>query len=258
MAARQLTGNLATSMLNQDDPDTVRAAIPAYLLLLDGMIRDDPDDPQLLISAAQLYGAFAAGLVEDAERSQRLSEHAKTYAKQALCIELDDLCVAEANDFGRFTLTLAQVESSDLPVLYAYATSCANWIKNNSGDWNALAQLPRVEAMLQRIIELEPGYARGRAQLYLAVLRSQLPASLGGKPESGRQHFDLALQYSAGRDLMAKVEYARTYARLVFDQKLHDRLLQEVAEADPVEPNLTLSNILAQQKAKELLNDNYF
>ena len=37
-----------------------------------------------------------------------------------------------------------------------------------------------------------------------------------------------AVEISGGRNLMAKVLFARHYARLVFDQGLHDRLLGEV------------------------------
>ena len=77
IATRQLTDNLVSGMLNQDDAATVRAAIPAYLVLLDGMINNDPDNPQLLISASQLYGAFASGLVDDPARNERLTSHSK-------------------------------------------------------------------------------------------------------------------------------------------------------------------------------------
>ncbi len=89
-------------------------------------------------------------------------------------------------------------------------------------------------------------------------MRSQLPAAIGGKPEAGRRHFELAILYSKSRDLMAKIGYARQYTRLIFDQELHDRLLNEVLKADPNEPDLVLSNILAQQAAQELLTDGYF
>ena len=125
-------------------------------------------------------------------------------------------------------------------------------------DWNALADLPRVETVLERVIALEPGYDRGRAQLYLAVMRSQLPQAMGGKPETGRSHFELALRYSQGRDLMAKVEFARRYARLVFDQALHDRLLKEVLTADPVVAGPDPEQYLAQQQARKLLAEEYF
>ena len=57
---------------------------------------------------------------------------------------------------------------------------------------------------------------------------------------------------------MIKVKFAETYARLVFDQQLHDRLLIEVIESDPVVEGYTLNNVLAQKQAQRLLNDGYF
>jgi len=85
------------------------------------------------------------------------------------------------------------------------------------------------------------------------VFATLLPPALGGKPEEGLAHFERAIKLSAGRDLMAKVEYARRYARITYNRELHDRLLQEVLDADAVEPGLTLSNVLAKRQAKELL-----
>ena len=258
MATQRLAGSISSAMLNQDDPATVLAGAPAYLLLLDGLINDNPQDLSLLIAGARLYQAFGAGLVKDPERSQRLTAKSRDYARRAMCIAEPELCHAEQKDFETFSRAVEKIQVADLDVLYAYGTSWAGWIQVRTNDWHALAELPRVEALLERVIALDPGYDRGRSQLYLGVMRSQLPQAMGGKPETGRKHFELALQYSGGRDLMAKVEYARHYARLVFDQTLHDRLLHEVLEADPVEPNLTLSNVLAQLEARRLLDDTYF
>jgi hypothetical protein len=65
---------------------------------------------------------------------------------------------------------------------------------------------------------------------------------------------------SGGKDLGVKVEYARGYARLVYDRELHDRLLNEVLVSEVKLPGLTLINSLAQQQARELLAsaDDYF
>ena len=258
LATHRMADSIASAMLNQDDPSTVLAGAPAYLLLLDGMILDNPDDRSLLIAGARLYQAYGAGLVEDPERARRLTAKARDYAKRALCGSRPAICEAEHADFDSYLRQVKLIQGADLEALYTYGVSWAAWIQVRTADWNALADLPRVEAVLERVIDLDPGYDRGRAQLYLAVMRSQLPPAMGGNPEIGREHFELALRYSQGRDLMAKVEYARHYARLVFDQALHDRLLKEVLAADPVEPNLTLSNILAQQRARALLSDDYF
>ena len=54
---------------------------------------------------------------------------------------------------------------------------------------------------------------------------------------------------------MVKVLFARSYARLVFDRPLHDRLLTEVIDADPEAPGLTLSNTIARSQARNLLAD---
>jgi len=54
------------------------------------------------------------------------------------------------------------------------------------------------------------------------------------------------------------VKYARYYARLVFNQELHDRLLKEVLAADPQVHRLTLSNVMAQEEARKLKADEYF
>jgi len=53
---------------------------------------------------------------------------------------------------------------------------------------------------------------------------------------------------------------ARSYARLVFDRDLHDRLCREVIDADPVAPGLTLTNTMAQEEAQALLgsSEDYF
>ena len=56
------------------------------------------------------------------------------------------------------------------------------------------------------------------------------------------------------------MEFARRYARLVYDKKLHDSLLKEVLAANPAVEGLTLSNVLAQQQARQLLatSNEYF
>ena len=61
------------------------------------------------------------------------------------------------------------------------------------------------------------------------------------------------MEFSGGRDLSIKVEYAKRYARLVFDQELHDRLLTEVLDAPVDAPRKTLFNVLAKQEAQTLL-----
>ncbi|MEJ1354730.1 MAG: TRAP transporter TatT component family protein [Candidatus Sedimenticola sp. (ex Thyasira tokunagai)] len=257
-ATQRMADNLASAMLNQDDPDTVRAGAPAYLLLLDSLIEASPDDTDMLIAGANLYGAYASGLIEDPVRGKRLSSRALNYARKAMCGKEPRFCSLEHAPFDDFIPAVNTLDPAHIKSIYAYASSWAGWIRAHSDDWNAIADLPRVEMLLQWVVDSDSAHAKGRAQLYLGIMHSQLPPQLGGKPETGRLHFEQAIVYSSGRDLIIKVEYARSYARLVFDQALHDRLLQEVIAADPLVHDLTLSNTIAQRRAKELLADDFF
>jgi hypothetical protein len=258
MATERLAQNLSQAMLNQSDPEVVRQGAPAYLLLIDAFIADNPDDPDQLVAGAELYGAYAGGLVTDPVRRRSLTEQAMGYASRAFCPQQAAICEARNQPFDQFGAAVVGMNISDPQLLYSYSSSWAGWIQARQGDWNAVADLPKVELLLQRLVDDQPDFARGRAQLYLAIMRTLLPGSLGGKPELGRQHFELAIKYSQGHDLMAKVEYARRYARLVFDQELHQKLLEEVLESEPRQPGLTLSNVLAQRQAAMLLEDEYF
>ncbi len=253
MAARGLAESLSRAIVNHDDPATVQAGAPAYLLLLDGFIDESPDDPDLLIAGARLNGVYATVFVEDPERARHLSGKARAYAGRALCLRHPPMCAQDRRHFDELAPLLAAMTEADVPALYTYATVWAGWIQTRSGDWDAIADLPRVEAMLERVVALDEGYDRGQAHLYLGVMRTLLPPALGGRPGEGRAHFERAIALSEGRNLMAKVEFARRYARLVFDQAMHDRLLREVLAADPREPGLTLSNTLARRQARQLL-----
>jgi len=259
-ATNRLAGTLSSAILNQDDVETVRAGAPAYLLLIDGLIEDNPKNPTLLTSGARLYGAYAAAFVEDPARAKRLTQRSRGYAQRALCQTKATLCRVLDRPYREFEPALNNVTKAELPVLYTWATAELGWIQAHSDDWNAVAELPKVEATLRRIVKLDETYEKGTPYLYLGILSTLRPPALGGKPNEGKAHFERAIELSNGRNLAAKVQYAKRYARLVFDQELHDRLLREALAADTVDPGRTLMNVLAQKEARELLDgsNNYF
>ncbi len=253
LAARRMADNLSSAILNQDDPRTVRDGAPAFLLLVDGLLEGSPTSPKLLRAGSGLYGAYAGAFVDDPERRRRLSATALSYARRALCLDHRELCRAET--FPQFATAIEQIETADVAALYTYGAALAGWIQARQTDWKALAELPKVEAVMRRVIALDERHDHGRAHVYLGAIDSRLPATLGGRPASGKAHFKRALELSEGRDLIAALEYARTYARTVFDKALHDRLLRRVIESDPHAPELTLSNVIAQRRAEALLSE---
>ena len=253
-ATSGVADNVTVAILNQDDPQVVRDGAPAYLIMIDGLIEGDPDNARLLRSGAKLYGSYtAAFLIDDELRAQRLASKSLAYARRALCLDVESVCAALDGRTDDFISILADTNSGDLPSLYEFAAAWSGWIRLNSSDWNAIADVSKVTALFERCLILDETYDGGGAHVYLGVIKSFLPATLGGKPELGRQHFEKAIEISAGQNLMISVLMAEHYARNIFDQEIHDSLLTTVLEAPAESPGYTLINMLAKQQAEKLL-----
>jgi len=254
-ATSRMADNLSLAILNQNDLETVRIGAPAYLLMLDSLIEGDTENTDLLLAGSRLYSSYTSAFIEDEVRAKRLAEKSLGYARSALCIDVTTVCQALTARQKDFEGILKETDIKDLPTLYGFATAWAGWIQVNSDDWEALAELPKLTAMFEQCLILDETIDGGGSHLYLGVLSTQLPPSLGGKPEKGRAHFERANEISEGKNLMINVLMAQHYARLVFDQELHDQLLQMVLDGPTEVPGLTLINTLAKLQASELLKE---
>ena len=249
----RVAGNTLTgAILNQDDPELVESGLPAYLLLVDGLISQRPESTGLLSAGAQLFALYGSRFAPR-ERGVTLTTKARRYGERAICLAHAPACRWSGVEYSRLVAELEDVDEKDIGPLYSYAVSWLSQLDATSEDWTAVAELPWVEAVLERTLALDETYENGAVHGYLGILNSLRPPALGGKPDVAREHFDRAIELSGGRDLSIKVEYARRYARLVFDQELHDRLLTEVLNAPVEAPLYTLFNVLAKQEAQTLL-----
>jgi hypothetical protein len=259
-ATNGMASNLSAAILNQDDPETVRDGAPAYLLMLDSFVRESPDDAVMLSAAAELYAAYGVVFVEDEQRAHRLTTRARWYGERSLCASNASACGIESLSFNDFNNVLAQLDGKNAASLYTFSLVWIAYIKVHSSDWGAMAKLPRIEAALSRIRALNPNYQAVEVEHFLGILKTIRPPALGGDFDAGKAHYERALELSGGRDLSINVDYARYYARTLYDRELHDRLLNGVLSAEPVQDGYTLFNILAQREAQELLDaaDDYF
>lgn len=259
-AKKEFAEDLSATILAHDEPETIKQALPTFLVLVSSMIRGDQENVELLISGSRLYGVYASIFVNETDRKIILSRRSFKYAEQAVCLKLPLACTAKTMSYHEFEQILKEFKKADAAMLFAYGSAWSGMIQANRADWNLIAELPKAKAIIARVLELDEAINNGDAHTYMAVMESLLPPAMGGKPELAKKHFERALEISQRKNLMALLMYAEKYARLLFDKELHDSLLRELLSVDVSQSKTLLIDKMAQLKAKELLadSDDYF
>jgi len=260
-ATATLLEEVARSSYRQSDLRMIRQGMPAYLMLMDGMIEAWPNNEQLLIAAAQSYSSFASAFVEDQDKeyAKLLFARARDYALKSL--ERRGLKEPVQSPFKDFKEGLKNLGKKDASYLFWGASCWANWIRLNLDSMEALAELPRVEWMMRRVLEIDEGFYYGGPHLFMGIWFASRPKAFGGDLKRAQEHFLKALELGEGKFLMAYVYYANHYARQAFDKDLFISILQKVLETPAdISPDLILLNTVAKKKARELLDrvEEYF
>ena len=260
-SAATLLEDVANSSYKQSDLRVIREGMPAYLMLMDGMVEAMPENERLLITAAQAYSSFASAFIEaeDKDYARALYARAKKYALRSL--EKRGLKNPVSKPFDEFEAGLIGLGKDDVPYMFWTAASWGSWIRLNMSSMAALAELPRVEALMKRVLVLDEQFYYGGPHLFMGIWFASRPKIAGGDLSKARHHFSKALALSQGKFLMTQIYYADQYAKKTFDKDLFVSTLNNVLNtpADQI-PELTLLNTVAHKKAKKLLAeaDEYF
>lgn len=261
IAKRSMLESLDTSLARQTDLQLLREGAPALLLMLDGLIASEPGNQNLLIAGTKAYSAYAGALAEKGEtdRALAMSVKGRDYGLALLNLypEFRKNNGKTTEDFSR---ALDAFGKQDVPALFWGGYGWANWIKFQNGAPAAMADLPMVELLMQRVISLDESFYYGAAHIFMGSYYGSRPKMFGGRPGDSRQHFEKALTLSGRRFLLTQVAYAETYAKTIFNEKLYRELLQEVIDAPLPKDELASSNQLAKVTARKLLDlaDEYF
>jgi hypothetical protein len=261
MIVKPLLDPLELSLQQQTDLELIKDGAPSLLLLLDGFIAKDPRNKNLLMAATKAYSAYALTLhdANEVDRAVTMSLKAKKYGI-SLLNQLHGLKNINNNTLTETDQALDRISRDQVGFLFWGAYGWTTWIRFQEGAPGALVDLPTIEHIMLKIVELNDSFYYGGAHIFLGAYYSSRPEMYGGKPQESREHFEQALVISNRKFLLAQVTYAETYARMVFDKKLYQDLLNEVLE-QPLEDNeMASSNKLAQVMAKKLLDatEEYF
>ena len=250
-----MVGPVVKNLNRQADLELVCDGAPSYLLLLDSLLVSEPENARLLVHGTQAYTAYASLMPECGrpERAAVLGERAREYGLRLLGTH-QGLAGASQIPLAEFSESLQSVGSGEVEKLFWSGYGWATWIGFSKGAPAAVADLPKVEQLMLRVLALDETFYHGGAHLFLGIYYGSRPLMLGGKPEVSRVHFEKALALGDRRFLPTLVAYAEYYARQTFDRELYVRLLEEALAFDLAQaPDLTLPNVLARRRAQKML-----
>ncbi|OGQ87484.1 MAG: hypothetical protein A2512_01150 [Deltaproteobacteria bacterium RIFOXYD12_FULL_56_24] len=255
LVIQPMVGPVVKNLNRQADLELVCDGAPSYLLLLDSLLVSEPDNARLLLHGTQAYTAYASIMPECGrpERAVVLGERARAYGLRLLGT-YKSLAGAASLPLAVFSEALQSAGPGEVEKLFWGGYSWATWIGFSQGAPAAVADLPKVEQLMLRVLALDETFYHGGAHLFLGVYYGSLPVMLGGRPEVSRTHFERALAIGERRFLPTLVAYAEYYARQTLDRELYVRLLEETMAFDlALAPDLTMANVLAKRRAQRLL-----
>ena len=252
--------NLAVSFFEECDTELAKSSMPANLKMLEGLLKNDPDNREILSTLSMGFCGYSMLFIEgdSTERASELYLRARNYGIDALGFKKNDL-----NDMGpeNFKLLLKNIGRRDLEALLWTAISWNAWINLNLDKPIALAQISLSQACLERLIEIDADYQHGLPYILMGISLSARPKMFGGEPDKARYYFEEALEVSDRKFFLAQYYYARYYSVMVQDRDLFYNLLEEIINGDPGElKELCLINSVVYDKAKELkgMVDDFF
>jgi len=276
LAVRALGSSLAGAgdvFASDEDPELVREALPFALKTMEALLAEQPENRDLLLSACSGFTQYAWAFVEtdallaeptDLAEARRLEDRAV-----ALYLRGRDYClrVLEAEAPGvrealerRPGEALTAFGAEDVPLLYWTGASWGAAIGLALDRPELTVDLPAVRALMERVIELDPGWSDGAAHEAMIVLEA-VPESMGGSKERAREHFERALALSGGRRAGTYASLARSVSVPEQDAaEFRDLLDRALAVETDATPSIRLANLVAQKRARFLLEhvDDYF
>ena len=256
-----LLEEVARASNKQSDLKLIRDGMPSYLMLIDGMVEAVPENKKLLITAAQSYASYASAFIQDEDKAYAVTLYAKARSYALRALEQNGFKNPVSRDFDDFESGLQKMGEKDVPYIFWAASCWGGWIGLNRGSMQAMAELPRVIAMMKRVLALDEAFYYGGAHLFMGILEASKPRMAGGDLNLARDHFKKAINLGEGKFLLAKVYFADYYAKKAFDRELFIATLEDVLKTPAdIKAELTLLNSVAHNKARQLMAqaDEYF
>lgn len=232
---------------------------------------DNPKNKNYLILLSRSYATYAFGFLEwnlikykgvDEARRAVTEARAKNFYLKGKEFSLrvlnrdPEFEKTLTKDLDSFKKALRGMGRGDVPALFWCAFNWGSWINLSKDSPLAIAEFPKVQAMMERVLELDEDFYFAGPHLFMGFAYGSRPAMFGGNPAKSKEHFEKALALHKRKFLTTQVLYAQTYAVQNQDRTLFESLLNEVLNTNAdVLPEARLGNEIARLKARYFLDN---
>jgi predicted anti-sigma-YlaC factor YlaD len=272
LAVNKLGNALAssgTTFEGDDDPDFVGDSLPFALKLMESLIAESPRHAGLLLATTSGFTEYSYAFVgqraerafsENVEesnalrgRARRLYLRAHAYGMRALEVRYPGFGAALDGDMAA---ALARVRRRDVPLLYWTAAAHGLAISASKDDPEMIAQLPLVEAFIQRAMKLNEGWNEGALPEFLINIEAARNGVKAAEIHSRIElYYEQALRLSGGRRASLFVSYAENSSIPAQNRAQFQEMLERALRIDPDQRIETrLSNLISQRRARWLLS----
>jgi len=271
IAVKKLGDALAesgTTFASDNDPELVKGALPFSLKLIESLLAESPKHRALLLAASCDFTQYAYAFVrEEADemesqdfaratemraRARALFLRARDYGVRGLETKLPNFGAALNKD-PKTAVKAAQ--QADVPLLYWTAASWGLAITMSKNEPALIADLPVVEALVDRALELNEAFDQGAIHSFLISYETVRQGAAGDPLERARKHFDRAMQLAGGFQAGPLVSLAESVSIPKQDRAEFQSLLERALAVDVnAKPEYRLANLVVQRRARWLLS----
>ena len=247
---------IVKSIGRQPDVELVRDGLPTMILILDGLVAADPENPEILAAACDAYLGYVQAFVDgrDADRSRILYRRAREYALRALDRKPAFAAARESGRLEEYERALADTNADDAPALHRTAAAWLGLIIADSDSMETLSELPQALAIAERALELDETYGQGSGHLVFAIFYAAQPRGAGQDLDRSGSHFARAIEIAGPGQLFPFVLRAEFIGKATLDQEFFVEELTRVLQVDLEQyPESRFLNELARERARDLL-----
>jgi predicted anti-sigma-YlaC factor YlaD len=144
---------------------------------------------------------------------------------------------------------VANAQRADVALLYWTGASWGALIALSKDDPEALADVPAVEALIDRALALDEAFDRGAIHTFLISYEMVRQGAAGDPAERARRHFTRAVELSNGRDAAPLLALAEAVCIPAQRRAEFEALLEQALS---VEGGDRLANLVLQRRARWL------